>query len=471
MLNVSYKVLYGQNKKSQVHSFFLLAAVLAVAFMVFNVVGLTPKLLIAISAIVAFGIAFVNTEFALILLLFSMLLSPEISAGSAGSRDVVIRADDIFLGVVILGWFARMAVKKDLALFKHTPLNMPIALFLMTSLISTLFGAITGTVSPVAGFFYWLKSFEYFLLFFMVSNIVTTKEQAKRYIYVILIVCAIISAYAWFQRLTGVARVSTPFEGRGGEANTLGGYVVMIMMVCMGIFFTVKDKLNKYFSLGLLLVSAPVLLFTLSRGSWVAFIPAAIVFGVIVPRGKFFYALTAISMVLFAASIFPKEVKDRFYYTFEEQRTYNFFGREITLDESAAARVDSWAVSWNRMTKSPIIGLGVGSGGIIDNQYARILVEQGMLGLFIFLVLIFRIFNLLFWIRKNYNPDDLFFKGLICGYIAALVSLLFHSLSAATFIIIRIIEPFWFLTAIVLKLPFLIADNINIEEDNGANLG
>lgn len=456
-MNRTYKPLYSAESKpkAQVHSAFLILAVLIITFIVFNIVGLSAKLLLVMMAIVVFAVSFINTELALFFLIFSMLLSPEFSAGTAGTRDIAIRGDDIFLGVVLLGWFAKMAVHKDLALFKYTPLNGPIALFVMTALISTLFGTLKGSTLPLKALFYWIKSFEYFLLFFMVSNIVTNKKQAKRYIYMILMVAIITCLYAWFQRLTGVARVSTPFEGRGGEANTLGGYIVMIMMICLGILFNVKDKFNKLFSIGMLALSAPVLLFTLSRGSWVAFVPASIVFGLIIPKGKVVYGLAAVVMVLFAASIFPKEVQDRFYYTFEEQKTYNFLGRQITLDESAAARVDSWSQSWAITKVSPLLGHGVGFAGVVDNQYARILMEQGVLGLLIFLALLFRIFSISFWIKRSPDFEDMFFRGLVCGYIAALVSLMFHSLSAATFIIIRIMMPFWFITAIVIKLPYL----------------
>ena len=44
-------------------------------------------------------------------------------------------------------------------------------------------------------------------------------------------------------------------------------------------------------------------------------------------------------------------------------------------------------------------------------------------------------------------------KGLTIGYIAGFIGLLTHAVGANTFIIVRIMEPFWFLTAMVVVIP------------------
>jgi len=43
-------------------------------------------------------------------------------------------------------------------------------------------------------------------------------------------------------------------------------------------------------------------------------------------------------------------------------------------------------------------------------------------------------------------------RGLALGFLAGFIGLLVHSFGAATFIIVRIMEPFWFLAAIVIVL-------------------
>ena len=469
----TYKSLYGNGashtRPSRVNSIFLVLAVLAIAFFVFNVVGFSAKLLIAVLAVIVFVVAFVNTEFALILLIFSMLLSPELEAGVAGRRAVVLRADDIFLGVVILGWFARMAVHKELAVFKSTPLNGPIAGYVAVCIISTLFASINGNVSALSGFFFTLKYIEYFFLYFMVSNIIQDKRQIKVFIYLILLVSFIISIYAFFQHYAGVVRVSAPFEGDGGEANTLGGYLVFTVMIACGLLFNLTSFRLRVLLSCLVAFSLSALMFTLSRGSWLAVVPAFIVLFVLSRKGRFIMFFAAMFVFLSAAWLFPKEVKDRFAYTFEEQVEYNVFGKRITLDESAAARIDAWAIGFKNWKRSPIIGNGVASPGpVVDNQYTRTLSETGMVGFIFFCVIIGRIFREAYAISRTLREDK-FFYGLTCGFIAGAVGILFHSLSAASFIIIRIIEPFWFMAALVLSLPKVLA-NENQENQSYAEV-
>ena len=48
-----------------------------------------------------------------------------------------------------------------------------------------------------------------------------------------------------------------------------------------------------------------------------------------------------------------------------------------------------------------------------------------------------------------------FFKGLAIGFFAGYIGLLFHALGANTFIIVRIMEPFWFFAGIIAVLPAL----------------
>jgi hypothetical protein len=52
--------------------------------------------------------------------------------------------------------------------------------------------------------------------------------------------------------------------------------------------------------------------------------------------------------------------------------------------------------------------------------------------------------------------ENNFARGLIAGFIAGLMGLLVHAIAAETFILIRVMEPFWFLTSIVMTLPQII---------------
>jgi len=59
-----------------------------------------------------FFIGFFNTNFAFVLLIMGMLLSPEFSIAKLPGRDVVIRLEDFLVCVFFLAWLARIAILK-----------------------------------------------------------------------------------------------------------------------------------------------------------------------------------------------------------------------------------------------------------------------------------------------------------------------------------------------------------------------
>jgi O-antigen ligase len=89
----------------------------------------------------------------------------------------------------------------------------------------------------------------------------------------------------------------------------------------------------------------------------------------------------------------------------------------------------------------------------MDVQYARTLVETGIIGLAAFLALLgASLRSGLAALRRLQQPED---RGLALGFIAGLVGLSFHALGSNTFIIVRIMEPFWFFAGVVVVLPML----------------
>ncbi len=62
-------------------------------------------------------------------------------------------------------------------------------------------------------------------------------------------------------------------------------------------------------------------------------------------------------------------------------------------------------------------------------------------------------------LRESYRvfkvSHDPFDKGLAIGFLAGFIGLLFHAIGANTFILVRIMEPFWFIAAMVMMIPSL----------------
>ncbi|MGD8434771.1 MAG: hypothetical protein PVI73_11725, partial [Syntrophobacterales bacterium] len=100
---------------------------------------------VLIILLLIFVCVFVWPEAGLYLVIFSMLLSPEIIAGEVGNiastgRGFTLRLEDFLLVFIGLSWFARTALDKTTGLFKKTPLNQPIAAYILACFLATLWG-------------------------------------------------------------------------------------------------------------------------------------------------------------------------------------------------------------------------------------------------------------------------------------------------------------------------------------------
>lgn len=411
-------------------------------------------------------VSILSTEIAIYLLIFSMLLSPEIGVAQTPAREVTIRSEDILILIILFGWIAKTAVFKELGLFRKTPLNKPVLIYSLVCIISTLIGIYTGKVNIYSSVFYTVKYIEYFFFYFMVVNHVTEMGQAKRFTGALMLTCMIVSVYAMLQIPLG-GRVTAPFEGEWGEPNTLGGYLILLLSITLGLLAHSEKRQEKLLLLCLAGLIILPFLFTLSRASWLAAIPMLTIFIVMSEKRIFFLFLlliTAIALPLAA----PEKVKERAASTFVEEKGFARTERigGIAFDPSASERITSFKRVYKKWEKRPILGYGVTGGGFIDSQYFRVMVELGILGIIAFTYLIYSTFKHVLFTYKN--STDSFSKGLSLGLLGGIGAMLGHSLGASTFIIVRVMEPFWFFAGLVMVLPNLIEDR-SIKDVNLSN--
>ena len=407
-------------------------------------------------ALAIFIISFVKIEWGLYLLIFSMLLSPELSihktTGAFLGRGITLRFEDFLLVVIGLSWFAKNAVHKELGLFLKTPLNKAILFYVLACLVSTIIGIAEDRVEIKTGMLFVLKYIEYFILYFMVVNHVKDNDQGKRLIFCLLFTCFIVSILGIIQ-IPGGERASAPFEGETGEPNTLGGYLLFIGAIVAGLIIKSENRKLRALMLILVLAMVPAFLFTQSRSSYLGLIPVCFIFGFLAKRKIIVVGLITIAFLL-SPLILPTQVKNRILYTFTQpQRSDQLEIGGLRFDTSTSARLISTKEILKNWPKHPIFGYGVTGYGFNESQFPRVLIETGILGLIAFIYLLYSIFGLAInRIKEVKSPE---FKGLAYGFFAGFIGLLFHSLGANTFTIVRIMEPFWFLAGIIFVLPAL----------------
>jgi len=426
----------------------------------------TYYLVIAILALIIFFISLIKTDVALIILILAMLFSPEFRAGDIPGRAVVLRIDDVFLLVIFIGWLARMAINKEFGLLRATPLNLPILTYTSICIVATLMGALRGQIRMTQGIFYLLKYLEYFFLFFMVVNNIQSKKQAKLFVYCLFTTCFLVCLYAWIAKGSIEGRVTAPFEGKeGGEPNTFAGYLILMMALMISFIIHTQSQKQRILFLALLGFAFVPFILTLSRSGWLSFFPMYVTFLVIPHRYRLLMFAGLLMLIALMPVVAPERVRLRVMETFAPEKTYKVLGKDLNIAESAAARIDSWQIGFQRWAQRPILGFGIPVGTVIDNQYTRVLAETGIIGILAFFWIIKALFasaRRLCVVMKH----DTLSQALGIGFIAGLVGLLVLSSSAAVFILIRIMEPFWFLAAIITVLP-----EIAQEADNAHTYG
>ncbi len=438
----------------------VIIALLATAAYIISEFEPTTGLIIGLSALVIL-VAMTNIEVALYVLIFSMLLGPQVVASTAAgtplaSRGLTLRLDDSLLVIIGLLWLARIAIHSDLGVFTKTPLNRQIAWYTFACVLSTGLGMVFGRVEVLTGSLFTLKYIEYFLIYFMVANNLKSRTQVRNFTVALLLTCLIVS-------LIGISltpfwgRASAPFEGTGEgararniEPNSFGGYLVLLLALNLGLLVTQESRRVKVvLSLlaGIILVTLGL---TFSRSSYLAVVPLffSLLFFSKRRTGVLIGGLLFAGVFVFTA---PKAVWDRIESTYNAPEGEVVAGR-LRLDPSTTARLKDYEDALtNGFPQRPILGWGITGYFFMDAQYPRTLVETGAFGFAMFLWLMISVFRLA---RRHYQQaKDPLMKGVSLGFLSGHIAILTHAIGANSFIIVRIMEPYWFLAAIVMLVP------------------
>lgn len=424
-----------------------------------NITNILPNLseyfgVIAFVGLLVFSLTLYNPRIGLGLLIFSIILSPEIQFS-----DKYLRIDDILLVVILLGWIASMATKGKGFLANN--LNIPILLYLILNLLSMVNGFVFGNFSPSYhtyrpidySILTFLKKVEYFCIFFAAVNSIKNVRQIKVFIILLLATCLLADIYAITQTLSSPAgmetRVTAPFDP---ESNTFGQYLLLHIVILTSLVFSNLSLPQKIPLAALLLLSCFAFTFTYSRGSYFALIASLIFLGLIWNK-KIIVIMFVI--IILATAILPDAVINRVQSGFQEIQDYRE-GKADVGGNSFLVRVNSFKEGFSVALQNPLLGAGLGlmSMSQIESQFPREAYETGFIGLFIFLWILFAAFKTCYLTAKK--SSDSYLKALSTGTMAVIVGYTISSFSAVPFTTIRTAEPFWLLIALV-----VVANNLS----------
>lgn len=443
----------GEVAESQIEAPFF-AGFTAISLLVlafFHVTYQNPSYTVALGvSLIVFALTILRVQIGLYVLTVAMLLSPEIEAGTVGQhgeRGLNLRYDDILIPIIFVGILVKQAFEGRFVFWRPNPINPGIIAYLSVCILSSLRALhldVPAWDESVA-FFVILKMIEFYLVFWIISHVITNVTDMQRQLVVFFAVSFIVCAYG-FSSIGGPERVSAPFEVGGTEPNTLGGYLLIIVCVCIGLFIyapTMRWKITW----GLFAFTAFVpFVMTLSRASYSSLFVALIMLGIFARKPVLVIAVLAI--VATAPFTMPTDVIDRVMYTFQPEGVdlaVGGFQTDIKIDKSTYERVYVWEKVRFNMGVWPWLGGGVSWDTVLDSQYARVLIETGIFGALAYAFLMIRLVRTS-WQSFRWNHYWMF-KGLSLGMLATTIGLIVHGLGTVSFLIVRIMEPYWMLMA------------------------
>jgi hypothetical protein len=434
--------------------------IIFIAYFIGRSITTSPFIIITIiSAIFVALLTFQNPENGIIFLVYSMLLSPEIPVGNVPGRAIAIRVDDVLIIIVFVAWLAHISVQKDWKGFLVTPFDKLILALSGIYIFSTSWGVLEGRINPIKGMFYALKYIEYFILYWVTVNTLITESAIYRSVRAGLITCLIVTAYAWSMMPTH-ARVSAPFDKVGGEPASLGGYYLVIFSILIAAILHAETTTSAIIPAIALLFSFTPFVRTLSRASYLALIPLTLSILIFTKKKKIIYGLALIGSIIFTPLIAPSLVHDamaRVNQTFTAGSSAQYKAVGSITDQSALERITSWkTIVTEKLMRTPftfLFGNGITGVGFIDGQLFSTLGETGVIGIILFYGLILKIF--LFAKRVYHESSRPLAQSLSLGLMTAVPAVLAQSFTTNSFIIVRIMEPFWFLTGLVVAIHTL----------------
>lgn len=371
----------------------------------------------------------------LALMLVAIGLSPEIGTGSMAN----LRVEDAIVPAVFFGWVTRLIVNREE--IYPTPLKGPIFGYLVIALISTLNGVTFGDAYADRSALYYLKTLEYFLIFLMVMNNVRSYHQARFFIGMMVVSACLTGVYGVF--LSSALAEHSRLAGPSGEgANIIGGYFAFHVVLVCALASTARPSLRRFLIvLAVVLLGIPMMR-TASRASYVSLLAGLVTVGIL-SKGRFIVGLIPVFLLL--PVFMPETVVERFLTILALVP-----GSNQPIPSSFEHKVSSWHDNfYTHILNRPFLGHGIGAFSLahVDNEYVKVAMEVGFIGLIFFLAMLWRMLRV--GLDTYHGTRDPLYKGFSLGYAGALVSLTIHSWGSASLTTIRTMEPLMFATGIM----------------------
>lgn len=232
--------------------------------------------------------------------------------------------------------------------------------------------------------------------------------------------------------------------------NLLGAFFELFLPVSVAYIFAARTPFVKLLSFLSCVLLSLGLLFTFSRGAWLAAFVGIVFFLLMTYRKLLIPMMLSLTAFLFAV---PKL----------GDRIFRLFSTDYFFRSAKGGRIYRLEESLNIWSKSPLFGLGFGRfGGAVamnhrlspfytDNYYLKTLVETGIVGLTSFVALLASL--VFFSVRSIRSVACKRMQIVLFGLLSGQIAVIAHNLTENIFESPALNTLFWLFSAIIIAYP------------------
>lgn len=359
---------------------------------------------------------------------------------------------DILLVSVILGWFVNAAFKHR-TLIEKSAVNTFAVILIFYTLVSTLLGGVYlhGDFS-LSLHDPRIKDWKNFCLlpifFYAVFNNTTNKKDVWSLVIVMCLSMLLVDYYTinqihWYSNLESRSKITGTFQFLG--PNEVAAFFNEYTIILMAIFYCMKKSVVRWALLGLILIDIFCITFTYSRGAYAGFVVGLLILFALKDRKML---IPLILILCLWQTALPEKVVERI----KETKT-----ESGQLDESSQRRINIWEQALELFQTNPISGIGFGvfrylglDLGDTHNIYVKLLTEQGIIGLLIFLCIIFAFMREGYVLYQKGQSDEE--KGFGLGFFICIFVMLINNFFGDRWTYMEANSYLWIFAALVARL-------------------
>lgn len=385
--------------------------------------------------------------------------------------------DELFLVLLCLMWIYKWATRKDAESIKMSPFDIPIIIFIGTMIVLML-------ISPKeeVAFEGFRVIVQGILWYFFVFQLMKDENTVRKLVTVFVSFTGILGIHGLYQYIIGVEMPSTWIESSEvgirtrvfsifTSPNIFGSLLVLAIPMCVALLVSTEKKIKKVVFAILGLCMCASLLFTYSRGAWIGAAFAVVVYVFMKDKKLIIPAIFAVLLIL----ILVPSISNRILF---------MLSPEYMASSMKGGRLIRWITGLQIFQEHPWIGLGLGSfGGAVatnhglsaivrgevvntfymDNYYMKILVEAGLVGIVVFVFMMWQVFSIstktLYIIKDNKQA-----KELGTGILAGITGVMIHCFVENIFEVPMMGVLFWLFVAAMAQLWYSNYKNTKVIE-------